>query len=98
MAVSPNLETLQQQLTLSSASIENVVKGLVAGYKHGLTTDETIMIPSYICRFPTGHESGTCLAMDFGGTNLRVALVKFLQHGNIEISQKSFTIPDVYKS
>ena len=34
------------------------------------------MLPSYI-GLPTGKETGEYLALDFGGTNLRVVLIRF---------------------
>lgn len=36
------------------------------------------MIPSYVQHIPSGSEKGTYLALDLGGTNLRVCEVTLL--------------------
>lgn len=42
-------------------------------------------IPSHITKLPTGAETGTFFALDLGGTNLRVAMVRLGEgHGVIE--------------
>lgn len=43
----------------------------------GLSTDDQpmTMIPSYVTDVPTGKETGTYLALDLGGTNLRVCSI-----------------------
>ncbi|WP_407947355.1 hexokinase family protein [Pectinatus haikarae] len=45
------------------------------------------MLRSYI-GLPTGNETGEYLALDFGGTNLRAALVHLDGNGNFKISKK----------
>lgn len=42
------------------------------------------MLPAFIGK-PSGREKGVFLALDFGGTNVRVMLVKLLGGGNYEI-------------
>ncbi|MBR3623358.1 MAG: hexokinase [Selenomonadaceae bacterium] len=45
------------------------------------------MLPSFLST-PTGNESGTYLALDFGGTNVRVLKIKLLTKGEYEIVNK----------
>lgn len=45
------------------------------------------MLPSYL-NVPTGDETGVYLALDFGGTNVRVLKVKIWKHGNYKILKK----------
>lgn len=50
--------------------------GLEAQYRGALATNEWNMLPSYNYRVPTGREKGRFLAIDVGGTTLRIALVE----------------------
>jgi hexokinase len=45
-------------------------------FKEKLQSSKICMLPSYNHTLPTGHERGTYLAVDLGGSNLRVALVE----------------------
>ncbi|CAG8598237.1 3786_t:CDS:2 [Funneliformis mosseae] len=56
------------------------------------------MVPSYVTGVPTGKEVGTFLALDLGGTNLRVCLIKFESEGNMSIKQQKYTISETYKT
>lgn len=48
---------------------------LKAQFQHGLLTNPACMLPSYNHQLPTRSESGQYLALDVGGSTLRVALV-----------------------
>ena len=39
------------------------------------------MLPAWVMGFPDGTESGTYLALDMGGTNLRVCEVVLMNEG-----------------
>lgn len=49
---------------------------------HALQTDGESMLPSYSHQLPTGQEHGQYLALDVGGSTLRVALVKLSGHSS----------------
>lgn len=52
------------------------------------------MLPSFLAR-PTGEEKGTFLAIDFGGTNVRVMLVGLKGLGSYEImAHRAFPLKD----
>lgn len=51
------------------------------------------MNPTWIMDTPTGHEQGTYLTLDMGGTNVRVCEVTLKQKGKIETVQKKFPLP-----
>jgi len=55
------------------------------------------MIPSFVTGRPTGMESGTYLAIDLGGTNLRVCKVDLLGNGKVEIQQQKYIVPEALK-
>lgn len=61
---------------------------------HGLANDgaDMAMIPSFVTGVPNGTERGTYLALDLGGTNLRVCAVKLLGDGNFTITQEKYKV------
>jgi hexokinase len=53
---------------------------------------------TWVLSFPTGHESGTYLALDMGGTNLRVCeIVLGESRGEFDITQSKYRIPKELK-
>lgn len=46
------------------------------------------MLPSFL-NIPTGEETGTYLALDFGGTNVRILKIKIWKQGNYKILKKT---------
>ncbi|RIA97617.1 hexokinase-domain-containing protein [Glomus cerebriforme] len=67
-------------------------KGLT---KHGQTV---AMVPSYVTGVPTGKEVGTFLALDLGGTNLRVCQINLEGGGKISVKQQKYKISDSHKT
>jgi hexokinase len=56
------------------------------------------MLPSYIHRLPSGQETGTALAVDLGGSTLRVAVIRLGGSGEVEVLvRKSHTVNDDVK-
>lgn len=53
------------------------------------------MLPTYICATPDGSERGDFLALDLGGTNFRVLLVKVgsRERGGVQIVSEIYSIP-----
>ncbi|MDD4334343.1 MAG: hexokinase [Desulfotomaculaceae bacterium] len=74
--------TMPQMLDIAEKFHEAMLAGLT-GRKGPLK-----MLPSFLS-IPTGEESGMFLAVDFGGTNVRVSLIKLLGHGKIRVSKKN---------
>lgn len=81
----PSSKSLQEFLKEAEAALLGPVSGdglleLSAGLKtqffERLQTDMECMLPSYSHQLPTGGESGQYLALDVGGSTLRVALVE----------------------
>jgi len=57
------------------------------------------MNPTWVMGFPTGHETGTFLALDMGGTNLRVCQVTLTdQQSEFDIIQSKYRIPPPLKT
>jgi hexokinase len=56
------------------------------------------MLPSYIHRLPSGRETGTALAVDLGGSTLRVAVIRLGGSGEVEVLvRKSYSVNDDVK-
>lgn len=82
------------------ASLLALSKGLRKEFAGSLLENPQCMLPSYNHQLPSGHECGTYLALDVGGSTFRVALIKLAGKeckGNpIEIVElKSFKIKNV---
>ncbi|KAK7682796.1 hypothetical protein QCA50_014180 [Cerrena zonata] len=55
------------------------------------------MIPTYVFGWPSGEETGEFFAVDLGGTNLRVCLVKLNGNGKFEITQSKYRLTEEQK-
>ena len=55
------------------------------------------MFPTWVFGSPTGNESGDYLAVDLGGTNLRVCLVKLLGNSKFTLTQSKFRLTEEQK-
>ncbi|KAM0278973.1 hypothetical protein ACHAQH_004839 [Verticillium albo-atrum] len=73
-------------------------------FRNRLQTDPACMLPSFNHRLPTGLEKGRYLALDVGGSTLRVALVELRGHDyevrckeSEIVSMKSFRIGKTIK-
>ncbi|VDK75569.1 unnamed protein product [Gongylonema pulchrum] len=51
------------------------------------------MLPSFVRAVPNGTERGNFLALDLGGTNFRVLLIK-LKETTAEMTGKVYRVPD----
>lgn len=57
------------------------------------------MNPTWVMGFPDGHETGTFLALDMGGTNLRVCEIILLEEkGEFDIIQSKYRMPEDLKT
>ncbi|KAI8342603.1 hypothetical protein BC941DRAFT_345488 [Chlamydoabsidia padenii] len=76
---------------LTPSQFQALVKGFQQDYEKGLNTAEAkglaTMIPSYVTRLPTGQEQGTFLALDLGGSTLRVCAVHLLGQGKVKVDE-----------
>lgn len=89
-AFTVNTEELQQ---VASAFRRDMAMGL-----SGEEMSSLRMLKSYV-GLPSGEETGEFLALDFGGTNVRVLLIRLLGGGKYEVVRKAakpLTVPGVY--
>jgi len=61
---------------LKSTSLLAMSGKLQEQFEQKLQTSNICMLPSYNHTLPTGHEQGTYLALDVGGSTFRIALVE----------------------
>lgn len=54
--------------------------------------NEVPMIPTFVFGWPTGQEKGAYLAVDLGGTNLRVCHVELEGDGKFEVTQTKYRL------
>ncbi|KAK6021011.1 Hexokinase, partial [Ostertagia ostertagi] len=84
-------------LNLSDDQLRNVMsalrEGMALGVKKGTPMGVGLkMIPSYVRAIPNGTETGDYLALDLGGTNFRVLLIR-LRGSEAEMVGKIYEIP-----
>ncbi|XP_037536849.1 hexokinase-4 [Nematolebias whitei] len=75
------VEQILSEFTLNKEDLEEVMRRMQHEMSRGLrleTHEEASikMLPTYVCSTPEGSEVGDFLALDLGGTNFRVMLVK----------------------
>ena len=72
-----------------------IVKHFISELDRGLSKagGNIPMIPGWVMDFPTGKETGSYLAIDLGGTNLRVVLVKLGGNRDFDTTQSKFALP-----
>ncbi|KAK0628907.1 hypothetical protein B0T17DRAFT_588888 [Bombardia bombarda] len=72
-------------------------------FREGLLSNPACMLPSYNSQLPSGHERGQYLALDVGGSTLRVALVELRGRGvqgdeSVIVQMDSFKIDNSIRS
>ncbi|KAI9266688.1 hypothetical protein BDA99DRAFT_436145 [Phascolomyces articulosus] len=83
------LLTIRDEFNIDTEKFKAIVNGFNEECEHGLNATSAsglaTMIPSYVTRMPTGQEKGTFLALDLGGSNLRVSAVDLLGDGQVHV-------------
>jgi hexokinase len=95
MVLSEFVEKACNQIDLTTEALQQVAARFEAAMRAGLAgrPSSLQMLPSYIAR-PTGAERGEAIAIDFGGTNVRVMKVR-LADSQAQCSQSiKFTLKD----
>jgi len=66
---------------IEAGGLKRFSRKLKRQFRERLRSNPECMLPSYNSQLPTGHESGHYLALDVGGSTLRVALVELRGRG-----------------
>lgn len=67
-------------MNMSTTELRNISARLTESFLKGMKDSEEAMLPSHIYHLPSGYEKGIFLAVDLGGSTLRVAMVKLEGH------------------
>ncbi|KAK9455819.1 hexokinase-domain-containing protein [Dipodascopsis uninucleata] len=91
---------LERLFTVNSDSLKKIVDHFINELDKGLSKEggSIPMIPTWVMNMPTGKEAGTFLALDMGGTNLRVCEVKLLGNRDFDITQSKYHMPESMKT
>ncbi|KAL1918415.1 uncharacterized protein VTP21DRAFT_3075 [Calcarisporiella thermophila] len=87
---------LERDFTISAEKLREVAEAIKVEMMKGLEKDnQTVpMVPSFVPGRLTGKETGSFLALDLGGTNLRVCQVNLLGDGKFTLRQEKFTVSE----
>ncbi|KAE8212283.1 hypothetical protein CF327_g4055 [Tilletia walkeri] len=93
------LERFTQLFTITPQRLRMITDSFVGVLEDGLAKDgQTVpMLPTYVFGWPTGEENGSYLALDLGGTNLRVCHVLLKGEGKFEVTQSKFRLTEEQK-
>ncbi|KAJ7322826.1 hexokinase [Mycena albidolilacea] len=94
-----HLRKYESLFTLTPQRMRMIVEAFRETLELGLAKPKQIvpMIPTYVFGWPTGQETGNILAVDLGGTNLRVCLVTLEGEGKFEITQTKYRLTEEQK-
>lgn len=95
------IKKLEEQFTVEPEKLKEIVERFQSELTKGLTEEGgTIpMNPTWCMGFPNGHETGTFLALDMGGTNLRVCEINLPEEkGEFDITQSKYKMPEELKT
>lgn len=92
------LTQIDAQFHLSTTKLKSILKQFLLEFNGGLACDPTEnkpfmpMIPTFVQSIPHGQETGTFLALDLGGTNLRVCEVVLLGDKKWSMKQQKYRV------
>ncbi|EGS19095.1 hexokinase-like protein [Thermochaetoides thermophila DSM 1495] len=95
------IKYIEELFTVDTAKLKQITDHFVKELEKGLSVEggSIPMNPTWVMGFPTGHETGTFLALDMGGTNLRVCQVTLTdQQSEFDIIQSKYRIPPPLKT
>ncbi|KAF5357599.1 hypothetical protein D9758_007415 [Tetrapyrgos nigripes] len=94
------LSDIDHQLTLNPSTLLGLVKAFLDEFRQGLSNynHPMAMIPTFVTGVPDGTETGTFLALDLGGTNLRVCEVNLQGDQTFSLRQQKYKVSDTLKT
>lgn len=99
-ALLDEIKEIETILTVSPETLQAITKHFIEELDKGLAREDANipMIPGWVLDFPTGQETGNYLAIDLGGTNLRVVLVKLLGDHKFDTTQSKYALPKTMRT
>lgn len=95
------IQDLENLFTVDGKKLKEITDHFVEELTKGLAKDgqNIPMNPTWVMGFPTGDETGTFLALDMGGTNLRVCEILLPEEkGEFDIIQSKYRLPEELKT
>lgn len=95
------IKKLEKLFIIPQEKLKQITDHFVSELTKGLTKEggSIPMNPTWCMSFPTGHETGTYLALDMGGTNLRVCEIHLPEaKGEFDIIQSKYRMPEELKT
>ena len=95
------ITNLERLFTVDGPKLKSITEHFVSELKAGLEKEgaNIPMNPTWVMGFPTGDEQGTFLALDMGGTNLRVCEITLPEEkGEFDIIQSKYRMPEELKT
>ncbi|KAL2126487.1 hypothetical protein VTI74DRAFT_824 [Chaetomium olivicolor] len=95
------IKHLEELFNINTAKLKEITDHFVNELTKGLSVKggSIPMNPTWVMSYPTGHETGTYLALDMGGTNLRVCEVTLTeQKSEFDIIQSKYRLPEELKT
>ncbi|KAH7419708.1 hexokinase-domain-containing protein [Cadophora sp. MPI-SDFR-AT-0126] len=95
------IERLERMFTVPTEKLKQITHHFVKELEKGLSVEggSIPMNPTWVMSFPDGHEKGTFLALDMGGTNLRVCeIILTEEQGEFDIIQSKYRMPEDLKT
>lgn len=95
------ITTLENLFTLDAAKLKQITDHFMSELEAGLEKEggNIPMNATWVMAFPDGDEQGTFLALDMGGTNLRVCEITLTEEkGEFDIIQSKYKLPEELKT
>jgi hexokinase len=94
------IENLERIFTVDAERLKKITDHFVGELQKGLDGPANIpMNATWVTAFPTGDEQGSFLALDMGGTNLRVCEIELSEEkGEFDIIQSKYRMPEELKT
>ncbi|KAG2119119.1 uncharacterized protein F5147DRAFT_668293 [Suillus discolor] len=94
------LQSLYNQFTIDDQRLFKITQTFLSEISDGLSSygRPMAMIPTFVNGVPDGSETGTFLALDLGGTNLRVCEVTLLGDKTFSLRQQKYKVSEALKT
>lgn len=95
------IKELERLFTVDQAKLKEITEHFVKELAKGLSVEggSIPMNPTWVMGYPDGNETGTFLALDMGGTNLRVCEIILIEEkGEFDIIQSKYRMPEELKT
>ncbi|KAF8323783.1 hexokinase [Clavulina sp. PMI_390] len=97
--IAEHLRKYEALFNLTAPRLRMIVSAFEDALHLGLEKPEQVvpMIPTFVFGWPNGSEQGDYLALDLGGTNLRVCLVTLQGGGKFELTSTKYRLTEEQK-